>query len=230
MSFTTTLRQRADAPWTAAVSSRFVRELWAGTLPDTVLATYLAQDSLFVDTFVALIGTAIATADLPRVRIRHARQLGLVANDEDGYFDRALRRLRTRGAGGLGDAAASDVDPSPLAPTEGFLRLMAEARDSQSYALALTVLLVAEWLYLDWGNLALPTPPDWLHADWIDLHRGPGFETWVQLLKDETDRVAELVDAGTRARMEEMFERAVGLERDFFDVTYAAGAGAASVA
>lgn len=225
MSFTSTLRQRTDTPWTAAISSRFVRELWAGTLPDAVLSTYLAQDSLFVDTFVALIGAAIATADLPRVRIKHARQLGLIANDEDGYFDRALRRLKTRGAGGLGDATAADVDPSPLAPTTGFLELMAEARDSQSYALALTVLLVAEWLYLDWGNLPLPTPADWLHAEWIDLHRGEGFEAWVQLLKDETDRVALAVDSATRLRMEEMFVRAVALEAEFFDATYAAGAG-----
>ncbi|KAL1405726.1 hypothetical protein Q8F55_007396 [Vanrija albida] len=220
MSFTSTLRARTDAPWTAAVSSRFVRELWAGSLPDPVLAVYLAQDSLFVDTFVALLGAAVATADDARVRIRLAQQLGLVANDEDGYFARALTRLHTRGAGGLGDTAAASADPEPLPPTEGFLRLMDEARASQSYALALTVLLVAEWLYLDWGSLDAPTPPDWLHADWIDLHRGAGFARWVDLLRDETDRVAAAAGADTRRRMEEMFERAVVLEAAFFDAAY----------
>ncbi|TXT08896.1 hypothetical protein VHUM_03024 [Vanrija humicola] len=101
---------------------------------------------------------------------------------------------------------------------------MADARDAQSYALALTVLLVAEWLYLDWGSLPHATPADWLHAEWIDLHRGDAFAAWVQLLKDETDRVAALADDATRQRMADMFVRAVELEAEFFDATYAAGA------
>lgn len=138
-----------------------------------------------------------------------ARQLGFVAQDEDSYFLRALARLRPNAA-----------PPAPLPATAGFLALMNEARESGSYECALVVLLVAEWLYEDWGALRRAVPADWIYAEWIELHRGPQFSAWVELLKSETDRVAESADERTLARMEDMFVRAVELELAFFEGAY----------
>lgn len=56
MTFSSDLRMRTDSTWTAAVQHRFIDALWAGTVPDAVLSTYLSQDFLFVDAFVALLG------------------------------------------------------------------------------------------------------------------------------------------------------------------------------
>lgn len=212
-SFSAGQRDLHAAAWSASVSHRFVTSLWAGTLPPTVMARYLAQDYLFVDAFIALMGAAVSHADRARPRLLIARQLGLIANDEDGFFVRALQELQP-----------SALDPTtpttPLAPTAGFLDLMDDAR--ASYAEALTVLLVAEWLYLDWASPSpsLPMPKDWVGAEWIELHRGEGFEKWVELLKDETDRVAEAADEETRRRMADVFGRAVELELAFFDAAF----------
>ncbi|MEJ2864584.1 TenA family protein [Actinomycetospora flava] len=206
MSFADDMRAATASMWDAAVGHRFVDELWAGTVDDAVMARYLAQDALFLDRFVALLGAAVATADRTEPRLAIARQLGLVAGDEDDYFGRALARL----------GATGPADPQPA--TQGFLDLMDEARGS--YADALTVLLVAEWLYLDWASRDARKPDDWLHREWIDLHRGPAFTTWVDLLRTETDRIARDADPATRERMTELFTRAVDLERAFFDASY----------
>jgi thiaminase (transcriptional activator TenA) len=203
--FSDDMRAATAATWEAATGHRFVDELWAGTVDDAVMTRYLAQDALFLDRFVALLGAAVASAHRTAPRLAIARQLGLVAGEENDYFERALDRL----------GATDPVDPVPA--TRGFLDLMDEARRSASYADALTVLLVAERLYLDWAARPQPAPDDWLHREWIDLHRGPAFTAWVDLLRGETDRIAASAD---RARMTDLFTRAVDLELAFFDAAY----------
>ncbi|MCD2186382.1 TenA family protein [Actinomycetospora soli] len=193
------LRERHAEVWDAAVGHRFVDELGAGTVDDAVLAGYLAQDALFLDAFVALLGAAVAAADRPGPRLVLARQLGLVAGDEDDYFTRALDRLGVR------------APAEPARPTAAFLALMDDARRSADYGRVLTVLLVAEWLYLDWAQRLGAAPADWLYAEWIELHRGPAFAAWVGFLREEADRVG--VD-------EAAFARTAQLELAFFDAAY----------
>lgn len=211
MGFSEDLRAGTGPTWEAATGHRFVEELWAGTVDDAVLARYLAQDALFLDRFVALLGAAVAVADRTEPRMAIARQLGAVAGEENGYFARALERL----------GAATPAEP--LAPTRGFLELMDATRRSGAYGQVLVVLLVAEWLYLDWASRPEPSPRDWLHREWIDLHRGSAFRAWVDLLRAETNRVAAHADEGTRERMSSIFTRAVDLELAFFDAAYQGG-------
>ena len=214
MIFSAELRDLTARTWDAAVGHRFVEEIWRGEVEPGVLATYLVQDHQFFDAFVALMGTAVATADRPGPRLVHARQLGLVAGPENDYFSRALDAL---------DVPLTDrTDPELRAPTRGFLELMESARRSADYATCLSVLLVAEWLYLDWAtrpNADAPTEP--VQRGWIDLHRGPAFEEWVEFLRGEFDWVAARLDDAGRQRVRATFERAVELELAFFDAAYA---------
>lgn len=208
MSFSSELQKRTNATWSKAVTHRFVDELWAGTVSDAVMRTYISQDFLFCDAFLALMGGAVSNCDSPRPRVLLARQVGFVSTDEDSYFLRAIKHLN------------APESPEPRAPTQGFLKLIDEARRA-GYAETLVVLLVAEWLYLDWGTRpGHATPGNWLYDEWIELHRGEAFERWVELLKSETDRVAAKADAATRERMGKFFVRAVDLELAFFDAAY----------
>src|SRR6266699_3095622 len=93
--FTETMRAAREAGWSHAVQHRFVNELFAGAVPDAVVARYLIQDHRFLDSFLVL----------------------------------------------------------------------REAADTRSYAAALSVLVVAEWLYLDWASRAPePLPDNFVHA------------------------------------------------------------------
>ena len=213
MTFSAQLRESNASTWAAAVGHRFVDEIWRGEVPQDVLRTYLVQDHQFFDAFVALMGAAVASADRPEPRVVHARQLGVVAGPENDFFARALDALDV--------PLAERSLPELREPTRGFLALMDTARATADYPSCLAVLLVAEWLYLDWATRPGATPPDEpIQREWIELHSGPAFERWVAFLRSELDRVTVKLDPEHRERVERFFGSAVELELAFFEAAY----------
>src|SRR2546421_12633464 len=71
--FTETLRAASEPDWSQAVGHRFVNELFAGAVPDAVMARYLIQDHRFLDSFLTLLGTVLASADTFEAKLRFAR-------------------------------------------------------------------------------------------------------------------------------------------------------------
>src|SRR5271156_2716552 len=146
-SFIETLRAESEPDWSHALQHRFVEELFGGAVPDAVMARYLVQDHRFLDSFLTLLGAGLATADTFEAKLRFARFIGMVSGEENTYFLRAFKAL-----GVTEDRRAADPDTQP---TAGFKAIMGEAAETRSYAAALSVLVVAEWLYLDWASRAL---------------------------------------------------------------------------
>jgi len=202
------------ATWTAAVDSRFVDELLAGTVADEVLARYLVQDYQFCDPFTALLGQGCASAPALPERLVFARQLGMFADDENTYFVDSFNAL--------GVSPADRAEPLRHPATVAFDAVMREALASRSYARVLAVLVVAERLYLDWAtrpdadDLAATRPE---HVGWVDLHRGPAFTAWVAWLSEQLDTHAP-ADPAELAAVEDIFSRAVACERAFFAAAY----------
>lgn len=207
--FTDILREAAEPTWSDAVQHRFVQDLCAGTVPDAVMGAYLVQDSRFLDAFLGLLGGAMVSADTAAARLRFGRFAGMVASEENSYFNRSFIAL------GL-DLAAREAMPN-TAPTAGFKAIMHEAAALLTYPAILAVLNVAEGLYLDWASRApRPLPGHFIHSEWITLHDNPDFRSFVGFLRTELDRVGP-----TRAdQARDFFLRAVALERDFFDAVY----------
>ena len=75
--FTETMRAASEAGWSHAVQHRFVNELFAGAVPDAVMARYLIQDHRFLDSFLVLLGAALASADTFAARLRFGRFIGM---------------------------------------------------------------------------------------------------------------------------------------------------------
>lgn len=223
--FTARLRQDASPTWDLAVGHRFVRELHTGAVPDDVMGGYLVQDHRFLDSFLMLIGAGIAAADTPTARLRLAQFAGEVAGDENTYFLRALDAL------GVDEQRRATIPDTEA--TSGFLDLFREAAASRDYAVVLAVLLVTEWLYLDWAQAAPhPLPESFVHAEWIGLHDNPGFRGFVAFLRSELDRAGADLERDDRdgtdpdgtdrlAAVHGAFSRAVDLELRFFDSAYA---------
>src|SRR3954469_15121779 len=178
--FTETMRAASEVGWSHAVQHRFVNELFAGAVPDAVMARYLIQDHRFLDNFLTLLGAALASADTFAAKLRFGRFIGTMSSDENTYFVRAFEAL-----GVTEDRRAADPDTPP---TAGFKAIMREAAQTRSYAAALSVLVVAEWLYLDWASRApRPLPGNFVHAEWIALHDSPDFRGFVDFLRSELD-------------------------------------------
>src|SRR5437899_5837810 len=208
--FTEILRAASELAWSDAVGHRFVKELFAGAVPDAVMARYLIQDHRFLDSFLTLLGAALASADTFEAGLRFGRFIGMVSGEENTYFLRAFEAL-----GVTEDRRAADPDTQPSA---GFKAIMREAAETRSYAATLSVLVVAEWLYLDWASRApKPLPDNFVDAEWATLHDSPDFRSFVEFLRAELDRVGPAEADLCR----DFFRRAVALELSFFETAYA---------
>ncbi|HCG55734.1 MAG TPA: transcriptional regulator, TENA/THI-4 family protein [Brevibacterium sp.] len=213
------LRAETAATWDAAVGHRFVTELFAGTVDDSVMKKYLIQDYQFFESFLSMLGACVAHTDDIGPKLRFSKQLGILEADEDSYFVTAFAEV--------GVPEAEYDAPELTAATARFRDLMDEAVASASYPDLLVVLVIAEWLYLDWGEREDPMPHRHVHAGWIDLHRGEDFRAWVQFLVDELERVFPIGDdaesAAVRDRLTHLWRTTVGVEFAFFDEAYVSG-------
>lgn len=206
---TAALQAQNQATWSRAVTHRFVKELFAGSVDDAVMANYLVQDYRFVDSFLVLLGASVCSADNLSSRLRLAQFIGEVAGDENTYFHRAFVALSVT------EAQRAQMPNS--AATTKFMALFREAAETREYAAIIAVLLVTEWLYLDWAARAPTEKPDnFVYSEWISLHNYPGFHEFVAFLRAELNRVGP----AQRALVEDFFARTVAVELEFFDASY----------
>ena len=89
--FTEILRAASEPAWSDAVRHRFVNELFAGAVPDAVMARYLIQDHRFLDSFLTLLGATLASADTFEARVRFGRFIGMVSGEENTFFSARSR-------------------------------------------------------------------------------------------------------------------------------------------
>lgn len=211
MSATETLRAQAADDWHAATTHAFTNALADGTMDRDKMAGYLQQDYLFVEGFVRLLASAVAHAPSLPDAVPGAQFLGLICGPENTYFLRALEALNV--------PQAHEAAPE----TRAFQTLTDDARRSGRYEIMLSVLVVAEWIYLDWAapfEDKADDLPFWL-GEWITLHAGAGFESVVAYLRAQLDAVWLELDDAARADVEATFAKAVTLERAFFDAAWA---------
>ena len=207
--FTDWLRERSEPDWTSVVEHPFTDALFDGSMPDEYMSSYLVQDYQFVDDFLALLGAAVAKADRYASRLALAGSIGVVTSEENTYFQRSFDALGIVES----DRVAPELDPA----TEAFRDLMRDTKDNGGYVEILAVLTVAEWTYLEWAQRAPAKPESFVHAEWIDLHANPDFESWVTWLRAELDRVGADLDERERARCLRLFQQATKCEVDFFN-------------
>src|SRR3974377_2051232 len=110
--FTETLRAASEVGWSHAVQHRFVNELFAGAVPDAVMARYLIQDHRFLDSFLVLLGAPLARADTFAAMLRLGLCIGMVWAEKNTFVLRAFEALGVTGA-----RRAADPDTQP---TVGF--------------------------------------------------------------------------------------------------------------
>ena len=144
-----------------------------------------------------------------------AQFLAIITGPENTYFLRSFEAL------GVVDVDWQNADLKPA--TSGFQALMAQAAASGKYEEMLAVLVVAEWVYLTWATPVNPPKDDlpFYFAEWITLHAGDGFEGVVEYLRSQLDSQWDRLDGAQRANVEQVFCKAVKLERDFFDASWA---------
>ena len=211
MSATQHLQSLVAEDWHAATHHAFTNALADGNLGRDKMASYLQQDYQFIVGFVRLLGFTVADAPSLADAVRGAQFLRLVCGLENTYFLRSMDALEVPSAA----PAASE--------TLTFQQLMDQGRRSGRYEIVLSVLVVAEWIYLDWATSfekRTEGPPVWLE-EWITLHYGDGFAQVVAYLRGQLDAALDALDDEARAIVTATLTDAVRLERAFFDASWA---------
>ena len=120
---------------------------------------------------------------------------------------------------------ALKVPPTALAAPEtiAFKKLMDQARHSGRYEIMLSVLVVAEWIYLDWATPFRDRANDlpfWL-GEWITLHSDDEFAQVVAYLLDQHDATRDTLDTVDQMDITETITQEIMLECKFFDGSWA---------
>ncbi|KAL7535846.1 hypothetical protein ACHAXR_006772 [Thalassiosira sp. AJA248-18] len=231
VSFTEELRAAAGEQWERVVNHKFTVELAKGEIDrdgkgikkwcksyemKCVLKKYLVQDHRFLDAFVVLLATTIAKARTLEDRIPGCQFLALITGQENTYFERSFEVL------GIGGAEERMKIPDE-AVTSQFVNLMRETASGGSLGEMLSVLVVAEWSYLSWGEKVLAftnREVDFTTWEWVDLHSGEYFTEVVAYLRGLLDKEGTLLDGVEKKKCKTAFLRAIQLEEDFFDMAY----------
>lgn len=197
--------------FTKATTHSFTTELCKGTLPDDKLLLYLIQDLKFFQVGIRLTCKLASLCDSDPEQITLAKQIGFFANDENDYFQICIKQLSEH----------TKIDQSILLPqVETYVAYLRNllVSNNYSYKQLVTAHYLMEEVYLKWADDAIdqgiiPANIEWKHKEWIDLHSGEGFSTWVKFLKDEVDRVGD-------ETCEQIFVDMCKLEFEFFDACY----------
>ena len=208
------LKQTCIDDWSAATTHPFCIELADGSLPLEKMRVYLAQDYTFIDNFVRLAASAIHHAPTLPDRLPLAHFLGIIAGPENTYFQRSFDMLEV--------AQSERVTPELLKPTRDFQALMLKAANSGEYGNMVAVLCVAEWVYLSWAEPVVDavTSLPFYFGEWITLHSGEYFESVIAHLRTQLDTAFSHADTEQQQTMQDYFQQAVLLEKQFFDACY----------
>jgi thiaminase len=210
-----------------AITHALTKELCEGTLPDFKLFTYLTQDLKFFQLGMNVFGKTLAYCDNTDSAIILSKQIGFIANDENDYFDNCLTQLKETSKPELEQHCCKMLlgPDSPVLPlVEKYLQYLKHlAHESLSYVEIITFMYLMEQVYLGWadfhilkGNVREDLP--YKYKEWIILHSGDKFTSWVEFLKREVNRA--VVSQDDRSLCEEAFLMALNLEIAFFDSCY----------
>ncbi|KAL7519422.1 hypothetical protein ACHAWX_004307 [Stephanocyclus meneghinianus] len=240
-SFTEELRAAAGEQWDRVINHRFTTELAKGDIDRcgklknlrfcnestiavescsfsvfsiAVLKKYLIQDFRFLDAFVVLLASVIANGRSLEDRIPGCQFLAMITGKENTYFQRSFEKL--------GCSAEDRADIPDAEVTVKFCNLMRAVALTGTLGEMLSVIVVAEWIYLSWGEKVLPLTnrDDFLTYEWVDLHSGSYFAEVVTYLRGLLDKEGELIDEVGKKKCKEAFLHAVQLEEDFFEMAY----------
>lgn len=204
------LREISEPDWSAIVNHPLFDALAEGRLSGDDFAAYMVQDYGFVDPFTALLGHSIGHAPSMADRVVLGQFIGMLTSDENSTFQRTFETFEV--------PRETREAPLYLEATEAFRRQLDETGTQGCYAEMLAVLVVTEWVYLEWALRI--TPVDGLHplmGEWIALHDNPPFQDFVAWLRRRLEEEAEQLEDEAFARMAERFRETVALERRFHD-------------
>jgi thiaminase len=210
MAFAAEQLARLRASWQEMLAHPFLLRTRDGTIPFETFATWMRQDSLFVQAAIPFISLLLAKAP---------EQHWQAHSDVLAMLQKELGLFRAR-------AAAVGVDlgkPEPSFVSHAYAQYLLATGYRESYACGYTVLYVAEKAYHDAWRVVLDgidRSSPWF--PFVEYWAGAAFAGYVAHLETELDELAAHVGPGERARMAELFAITIGYEIAFWNMAWTA--------
>ncbi|MBU2867979.1 TenA family protein [Pacificibacter marinus] len=185
------------------LTHRFVADICADRLEQSVFHRYLAYEGQFVETAISIFAYAVAYAPDITAQRWLIGVLDALANTQVTYFEEVFARL--------------DIPPMPQ-DQSGFGKGMLDIARRGPIVDILTAMFAAEWMYWTWCSTAAAgkiSDPD-LRA-WVDLHAEPEFAAQALWLKQAIDTYGDECDVD---RLCAIFDRVTRLEIAFHSAAY----------
>jgi thiaminase/transcriptional activator TenA len=221
------LRSSSAASWQQYTQHEFVRQLAAGTLPESCYRHFLIQDYLFLRHFARAYALAAYKADT----LEEMRQAVATI---DGLVNQEMRlHVETCAGWGIDEAemAATAEEPANIAYT----RFVLDRGLSGDLLDLLTALAPCVLGYTEIGARLRADPETKLEGNpyrgWIDLYGGEELQEVARAACAQLDRVAErrigrdVRSSGRWAELSQIFEQATRLEIGFWDMGMAPARG-----
>ena len=197
----------------AILEHPFLIGMQDGSLPPDIFASYVVQDTRYLQAFADALTTAASKAP----NRAWAKQLAADAQDsleeELRLHKEVLARL------GISEAEAAKIDSTPNA--FAYANFLIVTADRRPFAEVIAALLPCYWIYWEVGKaLQAKGSTNPLYQAWIDTYISPGYADTVTAVIQMVNSMAATADATTRERMHEHFRRSSGYEWLFWDAAY----------
>jgi thiaminase (transcriptional activator TenA) len=193
--------------YAAIIAHPFVTGLTDGSLPRAAFRYYIVQDAHYLRGYAKALAACAAKAPDEDATVMFAEHAaGAIA---------AERELHASLVADLGGSP----DNEPVAPTtRAYVSYLMATVLGGSYAEAVGAVLPCYWIYARVGEALLAAgSPDPLYRRWIAMYGGEAFQTVVDAVLAETDRVGATLSSAELDRMREHFTTTSRYEWMFWD-------------
>jgi thiaminase/transcriptional activator TenA len=193
--------------YAAIIAHPFVTGLTDGSLPRAAFRYYIVQDAHYLRGYAKALAACAAKAPDEDATVMFAEHAaGAIA---------AERELHASLMADLGGSP----DNEPVAPTtRAYVSYLMATVLGGSYAEAVGAVLPCYWIYARVGEALLAAgSPDPLYRRWIAMYGGEAFQTVVDAVLAETDRVGATLSSAELDRMREHFTTTSRYEWMFWD-------------
>lgn len=223
------LLEKNKAKFQESITHPLTNELCDGTLPDYKLYTFLVQDLQYFHIALRIMGKALSLCTNGDSLVVLGKQVALLAGRENDYFDITMGILKETSLKELQENIPLLLTDSPvrLPQVKSYIQFMEKLIDNVTcYAEIITYIYVMEKVYLGWAQYnseklkSQHIKLEYKHQEWIDLHSGEEFETWVKFLANEIERASTECSPEQWERCNAIFAETVQLEINFFEGCY----------
>jgi thiaminase/transcriptional activator TenA len=208
------LRARHRRSWETMIDHRFTQDLSANQMSPAVFGRYLRYEHDFVRTAISIFGFALARAPSFSDQVHLIDVLHVLAAGQDGFFDKAFRRMKI-------DVKALAEDKVPSSATglrDGSLAIAEQG----SFEEIIAMMLAAEWMYLTWCRAAQGKIENPLAAEWVAMHVDPTFTDQVGWLMRTMNTRGPAMPPDGQETCAAIFGRMLDLEIAFHHAPYEA--------